>query len=135
MMHHYAIYEIATGKVVGAGRSNNARVIEVNRNALAEGCALYEGEIDPATTYLPGGVPAPLQPAPVVITAAEVKAHAGRLLSYTDWVVVRALDTGTPADPDVIAYRQAVRDASNALEAMNPIPADFTDPKHWPARP
>jgi len=33
------------------------------------------------------------------------------------------------------AYITAVRTASNEIEAMDPIPADFTDDKYWPAKP
>jgi hypothetical protein len=131
-MHHYAIYETDTGKVLSVGRSSNRRVIVLARKALAEGQSLYVGEIDPNTTFLPGGVPTPKPEEVRVVTPLEVKAHAGRLLSYTDWVVVKALDTGKPADPAILAKRQAIRDASNALEAMDPIPADFIDPKYWP---
>lgn len=131
-MHHYAVYETETGKVVSAGKSTNRRILVLARNSLNEGQSLYVGEIDPKTTFLPGGVPAP-KPAEVrIVTALEVKAHAGRLLSYTDWVVVKALDTGEPADPAIIAKRAAIRAASDAIEAMSPIPADFTDQKYWP---
>jgi hypothetical protein len=131
-MHHYAVYETETGKVLSAGKGSNPAIIDLTRGNLADGQSLFEGEIDPNTTYLPGGVPTP-KPAEVkVVTPLEVKAMAGRLLSYTDWVVVKALDTGEPADPAITAKRQAIRDASNALEAMSPIPVDFTDPKYWP---
>jgi hypothetical protein len=131
-MHHYAIYEEATGKVVGAGSSTNARVLYLARKNLKPGQALYKGKIDPNTTYLPGGVPTPKPEEVRVVTALEVKAFAGRLLSYTDWVVVKALDTGEPPNPDIIAKRAAIRAASDAIEAMDPIPADFTEPKYWP---
>jgi hypothetical protein len=132
MMHHYAIYEADTGKVLGAGKSTNAAIIELTRDRLTAGQALYVGEIDPKTTFLPGGVPTPKPPEIRVVTPLEVKAHAGRLLSYTDWVVVKAIDTGESADPNIIAKRQAIREASDAIESMEPIPADFTDPKYWP---
>jgi hypothetical protein len=131
-MHHFAIYEAETGNVVSVGRGTNPRVLVLAKKAMKEGQALFKGQIDPKTTYLPGGIPTPKPQEARLVTALEVKAHAGRLLSYTDWVVVRALDTGTPADPEIISKRQAIRDASNALEAMDPIPADFLDPKYWP---
>lgn len=131
-MHHYAVYETETGKVLSAGKGSNPAIIDLTRENLAGGQSLFEGEIDPATTYLPGGVPAP-KPAEVrTVTPQEVKAHAGRLLRYTDWVIVKAFDTGEAADPEIVANRQAIRDASNRLEAISPIPADFTDPKYWP---
>jgi hypothetical protein len=131
-IHHYTVYETATGKVLAAGRSTNPAIVALARNGLGEGQSLYEGPIDPKTTYLPGGLPTPKPIEIRVVSPLEVKAHAGRLLSYSDWVVVRAMDTGEAADPAIIATRQAIRDASNALEAMEPIPADFTDPKYWP---
>lgn len=131
-MHHYAIYETETGKIVSAGKSSNRRILVLARNTLVDGQSLYVGEIDPKTTFLPDGVPTPKPEEVRIVTALEVKTHAGRLLSYTDWVVVKALDTGEPADPTIIAKRQAIRAASNALEAMDRIPVDFTNPKYWP---
>lgn len=130
MNHQFAIYETASGKVVRVGKSSNARILEVQ--PIKDGEALFVGEIDPDTQYLPGGVPTPKPKEVRVVTALEVKAWAGRLLSYTDWVVVKALDTGALADPLILAKRQAIREASNTIEAMDPIPADFTDPKYWP---
>ena len=129
-MPHYAVYEAATGKVLQVGSSTNSAILDMI--GKGEGEAVYQGQIDPKTTYLPGGVPTPKPEEPRLVTALEVKAHAGRLLSYTDWVVVKAVDTGEPPDPTIVAHRQAIRAASNALEAMNPIPINFTDPSYWP---
>lgn len=134
MTHHYAIYETATGNVVGVGRSTNAAIIDLARERLKVGQALYEGEIDPATAFLPGGMPTPKPAAPVVVTPQEVKAHAGRILSYTDWLEIRAA-SGVQIPPEMIAFRQAVRDRSGEIEVMDPIPTDFRDPKYWPVAP
>jgi len=46
-----------------------------------------------------------------------VKAQAAGLLQPTDWYVVRKSETGTEIPADVLTYRQAVRTASNAIEA------------------
>jgi len=46
-----------------------------------------------------------------------VKAQAAGLLQPTDWYVVRKSETGTEIPADVLTYRQAVRDASNAIES------------------
>jgi len=48
---------------------------------------------------------------------ATVKAQAAGLLQPTDWYVVRKSETGTEIPADVLTYRQAVRDASNAIES------------------
>lgn len=131
IMHHYAIYEADTGKVVSAGKSSNPRIIDLARERMADGEALYVGEIDPRTTFLPGGVPTPKPEEVRVVSVQDVKAHAGRLLSYTDWYVTRHAETGAPIPEDVLAYREAVRAMSNEIESMDPIPSDFQDPKYW----
>lgn len=132
-IHHFAIYDVATGAVKRAGRGANPRILEVQQ--LGPGEALYAGEIDPNTTYLPGGVPTPKSAEMVVVTVAEVKNYAGRLLSYTDWYVTRQQEGGADIPADILAYRQAVRQASNDIESMSPIPADFRNPQYWPEAP
>ena len=134
-MHYFAVYRPETGEVLQVSQSTNPAVVDLARERMPEGAALYEGEIDPATTYLPGGMPTPKPDLAPVVTAMEVKAHAGRLLSYTDWYVTRHQETGADTPSDILAYRQAVRDASGLIEAMEPIPADYRDPKYWPAQP
>ena len=129
-MHHFAVYEAGTGRVLRTGRSTNEAALALQ--AHREGETLYVGEIDPKTTYLPGGVPTPKPAETVVVTAGEVKAFAGRLLSYTDWYVTRRADTGEDIPEAVSTYRQAVRAASDTIEAMEPIPADFRAPSYWP---
>jgi len=47
----------------------------------------------------------------------EQKVIAGSLLLPTDWYIVRKTETGIAIPEDVLAYRQAVRTASNAREA------------------
>ena len=133
-MHHYAIYEAATGKVIAKGGSTDEAIIGLAQAGLLGGQALYVGDIDPNTMFLPGGFPAPLPEASNSVVARDVKAHAGRILSYSDWVDIRSIN-GPAADPEMLAYRQAVRDASNEIEAMDPIPSDFRDPKYWPVSP
>jgi len=46
-----------------------------------------------------------------------VKAQAAGLLQPTDWYVVRKSETGAEIPADVLTYREAVRTASNAIEA------------------
>ena len=48
---------------------------------------------------------------------AQVKETAAGLLAPTDWMVVRSAENGTDIDADTLAYRAAVRKASNDIEA------------------
>lgn len=135
-IYHFAVYDLATGEVRRAGYSTNRRARVLERRNLAPGEAIYcLGPIDPKTTYLPGGIPTPKPEVVRVVSEQDVKAHAGRLLSYTDWYVTRQQEGGADIPADILTYRQAVRDASGVLEAMDPIPADYRDPKYWPAQP
>lgn len=70
------------------------------------------------------------KPAP---TTADIKAEAARRLRLTDWYVIRAADPsdGTPVPADIQTQRDAIRTASDALEAMDPIPSDYADDRHW----
>jgi hypothetical protein len=135
MMHHYAVYDLATGAILGAGSSTNERIVDLARKSLKAGQGLYEGRVDPVREYIPNGTPTPRLEPQEVVDAAAVKEWAGRLLRYTDWYVTRQQETGADIPAAVLAYRQAVRDASGAIEAMDPIPADYRDPKYWPAQP
>ena len=47
---------------------------------------------------------------------ATVKAQAGGLLAPTDWMVVRSAENGTDIPTNVLAYRAAVRLASETIE-------------------
>jgi len=47
---------------------------------------------------------------------ALVKAQAGGLLAPTDWMVVRSAENGTDIPANVLAYRAAVRLASETIE-------------------
>lgn len=48
---------------------------------------------------------------------SQVKATAGSLIAASDWKVTRQVETGTPVDAATLAYRAAVREKSNELEA------------------
>jgi hypothetical protein len=68
------------------------------------------------------------------VSIEQVRAEAGRRLSSTDWLVIRAADPSaqTAVPQDVLVYRGAVRAASQVLEES--LAADFADDAHWPAQ-
>ena len=48
---------------------------------------------------------------------AQIKATAGSLLSASDWKIIRAAETNTSVNADVLVARAAIRAASNANES------------------
>ena len=53
-----------------------------------------------------------------------IKAQAGGLLAASDWYVTRKAETGAAIPADVLTYREAVRTASNTIEAAIDAAAD-----------
>jgi len=49
---------------------------------------------------------------------AKVKAQASGLLAPTDWYVIRRAEASVAIPADVLTYREAVRTASNSMEAQ-----------------
>lgn len=69
---------------------------------------------------------------------AQVKATAGSLISQSDWKVTRLVETSIPVDEDTLAYRAAVREKSNELEAsinaVSSVPALEAIEFSWPVQ-
>jgi len=57
----------------------------------------------------------------------EARIRRDTLLAKSDWMVVRALDTGVPMDPRWIAYRKALRDITSQPKYPTTI--------EWPGEP
>ena len=57
---------------------------------------------------------------------AEIRARRDQLLKSTDWVVLRAFETGVPVDKAWLDYRQALRDITLQEDPLNII---------WPESP
>lgn len=49
----------------------------------------------------------------------KVRRDRDHLLAATDWVVLRAADTGQPVPPEWLAYRQALRDITEQPDPLN----------------
>lgn len=128
-MIELTIFDAATGEV------KRTVSVTMQRDKLAQagdGEMLADGIWEAGKYRFVAGQPVAIAaPLPPAVTIEEVKAFAGRLLRVTDWMVTRSLE-GTPVPPDVLAYRAAIRAASNEIEAMAPIPQDFKDAKWWP---
>lgn len=48
----------------------------------------------------------------------ELRRTRDALLSETDWLVIKSLESGEPVAAEWIAYRQALRDLPNSLEEV-----------------
>lgn len=59
--------------------------------------------------------------------AKEARAQRNRLLTESDWVTIRATDTGDPVPTEWQIYRQALRDI--------PDQAGFPEEIEWPQEP
>lgn len=75
-----------------------------------------------------------------VITPMAVKVEAARRLAATDWKVLRhrdQLDAGEATSltdeeyAALLTARQAIRAASNEIEAMDPVPQDYDADGLW----
>lgn len=71
----------------------------------------------------------------VLVTPALVKAEAARRIEarYPAWRQLNVLGEGGAALAEMQAFINPIRAASNALEALNPIPVDFSADHHWTA--
>lgn len=63
--------------------------------------------------------------------AAKVRVQRDQLIAQSDWMVIRAQETGVAMDPAWVAYRQALRDITNQAgfpEVTWPVnPDDVTE--------
>lgn len=59
--------------------------------------------------------------------AADVRTQRDKLLAETDWMVIKAAETGATLATDWATYRQALRDISSQ--------DDFPDTVIWPTKP
>jgi len=59
--------------------------------------------------------------------AKEARAKRDRLLTESDWVTIRATDTGNPVPTDWQTYRQALRDITEQT--------GFPEEIEWPEKP
>ena len=129
----YYPYDTTTGLFTGASFDVRPPTPEALAANTPEGCALYEGQIDPLCHCidLQTGEPIPYQtPAPAEtdeyshewdgrrwrpvpkapVIGRRVRAERARLLAETDWLVTRAIERSEPIPAAWQEYRQALRD-------------------------
>ncbi len=122
----YSVYDVETGIVVAHYNYPEDKSEHVPRK---RGQAMFRGKI-PADKYLILGgkvVPRPPQP-PAPVEPHQVKAEAERRI-MADFPLWRQMNM-IRAGEDLSAI-DAIREASNLIEAMEPIPLDFKDDRYW----
>lgn len=130
----WSVYELTSGIVIRSGYSSDHKnAVNQVTNRYKEGFVLEYHE--PHSTRIVGHQRKAHAPKRRSISQDEVKAWAGRLLRYTDWMIVRELEEGIPVPEEVKTYRRAVREACVQIETMQPIPRDFKQLKWWPPIP
>lgn len=61
--------------------------------------------------------------------AKSVRDKRDGLLAETDWMVIKAQETGNPMDQSWVSYRQALRDITNHVNFP------YLDEEDWPVKP
>lgn len=69
-----------------------------------------------------------------ILTGIKAQAAYRIAESGHDWMAAREVGGGAAIPDSVKTYAQAVRDASDALEAMETLPQNYADDSNWPER-
>ncbi|ACP25552.1 hypothetical protein NGR_c17880 [Sinorhizobium fredii NGR234] len=73
--------------------------------------------------------------AAITVGSTTIRAEAERRMTaagYDQWRV-RNLATGAPIPRPIQYLKMQIDFVAEKLEQLNPMPADFTDDKYWPA--
>jgi pyruvate kinase len=108
-MRHEAIYATHPNVV---SIDDTAGAFDANGNAVVIDEALVEAEVERLIAEEP---------------AKEARAKRDRLLADSDWVTIRATDTGNPVPTEWQTYRQALRDITEQT--------GFPENIEWPQEP
>jgi len=108
-MRHEAIYATHPNVV---SIDDTAGAFDADGNAVAIDESLVEAEVARLIAEQP---------------AKEARAKRDRLLTESDWVTIRATDTGTPVPTEWQTYRQALRDITEQT--------GFPENIDWPEKP
>jgi len=107
-MKTWSIYSAVTGEIV---KTYNGPADWVALNT-PEGCSAIEGEFDAARVVIDPATRTAVDREQISLAQSAANALAIRAarLRESDWVTLRAADTGAPLPAAWQAYRQALRD-------------------------
>lgn len=129
-MTSYVVVD-SRGTVVRSGEASSIELAEMQAFNPGETAILdTTGEIGDVVI---DRIVQPRLPQVLIVTLNDVKREQRRRLTYTDSYITRAADPtdGRPIPADVLAQRKAIREAAARIEAMDPIPPDYRDERHW----
>ena len=92
--------------------------IEVDDNVYADMIRQSDGSFDYTADY---------KKSHTISLSQEARDKRDRLLAESDWVTIRAMDTGNPVPTEWQTYRQALRDV--------PQQTGFPENIEWPEKP
>lgn len=122
-MTTFHFYELATGLFTGASFSGPDKFLSLN---TPPGFGAFSGVEDWRTVRVVDGALVPHEPAPAD-DAAAIRALRAQALADTDWLALRAIETGEAIPVAWRDYRQALRD----LPSQPGFPASV----QWPVPP
>lgn len=123
----YSLYDIRSGEIV----SHLTLPLEALAQNVPEGFAAIAGHHEGRVV---DGVPRP-SPRPPMILAGTIKAEAQRRIEarYPMWRQMNILRAGAAEEIEAMGrFIDAIRGASDVLDAMPTVPADYVDDKYWP---
>lgn len=123
-MKWFVRYIAATGDIVGTGFAP-----DIGDQVAGAGLSLLEvtqeayAALSPVTHRVADGAVVPKSPGAAQAAQsdaawADIRRRRDTLLKDSDWVSVRALETGVPAPSHWLAYRQALRDITNSADPL-----------------
>lgn len=134
----FTVYEASTGRIKRYGQCPDE---DLESQAL-DGEAVVEGHFDPEVFWFPGGQATAMPPRPSLLHQfnfssgawivdedaawARVRRERDSLLLQSDWVTLRAIESGGSVPAAWLSYRQALRDIT-----QQPDPTSI----QWPTRP
>lgn len=139
-MTSYGVFNAVSGALLRAFSTSDVSQVAIQSGAAHE--VVLEGDFSNGRWSL-GEDGWPVEDTdPTPISIAQVKYVARKRLEATDWKVTRHRDQVAAGEPPslteaefeaLLVERQAIRAASNAIEQMTPIPADFWQDQFWSA--